>query len=113
MVFPCFGVVPARIPRLPSIYTISVIPPTKRNQVFERKKALKRNVATRQPARFVRRALCRATDLEDFELKRQTEQNLCRKSNNKNALSTFYSFSAEKTLIALDGRKKAFQVLQL
>ena len=27
--------------------------PTKRDNVFERKKALKRNVATRQPARFV------------------------------------------------------------
>jgi hypothetical protein len=42
---------------------------------FERKKAAKRNVATRQPARFVRRNCDEQLALKGFELKSQTEQN--------------------------------------
>ena len=75
---------------------------------FERKEALKRNVATRQPARFVRHDFAEQLSFWAWKPIFTANKNNRRKAklnkawaegNNKNALSTFYDFLAEKKLI--------------
>ena len=59
---------------------------TKRNNVFERKNALKRNVATRPPARFVGKLLTLITFAKPLETKGRSE------SQQQKALSDFTTY---------------------